>query len=79
MEDNSVVDKNGNILGRLMPDGFVINDDGSLIGVAERKKPETSTGVSVPAGTFGDCGAKATGNVSARNFGPVGAVASGCR
>lgn len=79
LENGRVVDANGNILGRKMPDGLIIDDDGNLIGVEENKKIGSETsGVFVPAGTFGAGGAYGVGEGSG-NLGPGGGYGTGER
>ena len=78
MDDGSVVDKKGNVVGKKMPDGLIIDDDGTLIGIEEVKKPDSS-GMFVPAGTFGHGGAYGTGMGAGGNLGPGGGFGPGER
>ena len=78
MDDGSVVDKKGNVVGKKMPDGLIIDDDGTLIGIEEVKKPDSS-GMFVPAGTFGLGGAYGTGMGAGGNLGPGGGFGPGER
>ncbi len=71
LEDNSVVDKLGNLLGTLN-DGLITDKDGNLIGM--EGKPD----MFVPAGTFGDGGAYGIGNTPT-NLGPGGGFGPGER
>lgn len=61
-----------------MPDGLIIDDDGTLIGIEEVKKPDSS-GMFVPAGTFGPGGAYGTGMGAGGNLGPGGGFGPGER
>jgi len=78
MEDHRVVNKEGITVGRLMPDGLVIDDDGNLIGIKETDRP-SSSGMFVPPGTFGDGGAYGTGAGTPSNLGPGGGYGPGER
>ena len=77
LEDNSVVDKLGNVLGQ-MSDGLVVDSDGNLIGMEEKDKEEKEQQMFVPAGTFGDGGAYGLGNTPT-NLGPGGGFGPGER
>lgn len=76
LEDNSVVDKLGNLLGTLN-DGLITDNDGNLIGMEEVKEPDGQQ-MFVPAGTFGDGGAYGIGNTPT-NLGPGGGFGPGER
>lgn len=75
--NNDVVDKLGNLLGKKMPDGLVIDSSGSLIGIEEVKTPAGNQ-MFVPAGTFGSGGAYGTGTAPV-NLGPGGGFGPGER
>lgn len=83
LENDTVVDENGNIIGYRMPDGLIIDDEGNLIGTEDfgfdedDKKSDGS--VFVPAGTFGPGGAYGVGNGPAGNLGPGGGYGPGER
>ena len=83
LENDTVVDKKGNIIGYRMPDGLIIDDEGNLIGTEDfgfdedDKKSDGS--VFVPAGTFGPGGAYGVGNGPAGNLGPGGGYGPGER
>jgi hypothetical protein len=77
LENNKVVDKNGNEVGTKTPDGLIMDDSGSLIGIEEVKNPSAQQ-MFVPAGTFGQGGAYGTGN-QPTNLGPGGGFGPGER
>lgn len=95
LENDTVVDKKGNIIGYRTPEGLIIDDDGNLIGTEDfnyRKsgkdyktageeaiKAGEDSGVFVPAGTFGPGGAYGVGNGAAGNLGPGGGYGPGER
>ena len=81
LEDDTVVDKKGNILGYRMPDGLVIDDDGNLIGTEELPdiKEDDENTIFVPAGSFGPGGAYGVGGGNAGNLGPGGGYGPGER
>ncbi len=81
LEDDSVVDERGNIIGYRMPDGLIIDDNGNLIGTEEFPDGEEDAegGVFVPAGTFGPGGAYGVGEGVAGNLGPGGGYGPGER
>ncbi len=82
LENDTVVDKNGNIIGYRMPDGLIIDEEGNLIGTEDfgDDYAEDSEGsIFVPAGTFGPGGAYGVGNGPAGNLGPGGGYGPGER
>ena len=81
LEDDSVVDDKGNIIGYRMPDGLIIDQDGNLIGTEEFDDiAELEDGnVFVPAGSFGPGGAYGVGSGNAGNLGPGGGYGPGER
>lgn len=82
LEDDTVVDKKGNILGYRMPDGLIIDDEGNLIGTEELpdvEDGEINDTVFVPAGSFGPGGAYGVGSGNAGNLGPGGGYGPGER
>ncbi|MBE6444320.1 MAG: hypothetical protein E7020_06635 [Alphaproteobacteria bacterium] len=81
LEDDSVVDENGNVIGYRMPDGLIIDHDGNLIGTEEfDDMAELEDGnVFVPAGSFGPGGAYGVGTGNAGNLGPGGGYGPGER
>jgi YD repeat-containing protein len=81
LENDTVVDEKGNIIGYRMPDGLIIDDDGNLIGTEELPDNKTTdkNGVFVPAGTFGPGGAYGVGEGVSGNLGPGGGYGPGER
>lgn len=84
LENDTVVDENGNIIGYRMPDGLIIDDEGNLIGTEELADIDDEDeikdkGVFVPAGTFGPGGAYGVGTGPAGNLGPGGGYGPGER
>jgi YD repeat-containing protein len=81
LENDTVVDEKGNVIGYRMPDGLIIDDDGNLIGTEELPDNKTTdkNGVFVPAGTFGPGGAYGVGEGVPGNLGPGGGYGPGER
>ena len=81
LENDTVVDSNGNIIGYRMPDGLIIDSEGNLIGTEDfgAEGDEEDGSVFVPAGTFGPGGAYGVGNGPASNLGPGGGYGPGER
>lgn len=77
LANNDVVNKLGELIGKKMPDGLIIDDSGNLIGIEEVTKNPTDQ-MFVPAGTFGPGNAYGIGNVST-NLGPGGGFGPGER
>ncbi|MBR6684422.1 MAG: TrbI/VirB10 family protein, partial [Firmicutes bacterium] len=77
-ENHRVINREGVVVGQLMPDGLVIDDDGNLIGIKETQRSEGS-GMFVPPGTFGDGGAYGVGTGTPGNLGPGGGYGPGER
>ena len=75
--NNDVVDKLGNLLGKKMPDGLIVDNEGGLIGIEEVKGTKGGQ-MFIPAGTFGSGGAYGTGN-NPSNLGPGGGFGPGER
>ena len=75
--NNDVVDKLGNLIGKKMPDGLVVDNEGGLIGIEEVKDAKGGQ-MFVPAGTFGSGNAYGTGN-NPSNLGPGGGFGPGER
>lgn len=61
-----------------MPDGLIMDDNGTLIGIEEIKKPAGGE-IFVPAGTFGQGAAYGTGVGPGDNLGPGGGYGPGER
>lgn len=78
MDDGSVVNKQGHVIGQKTPDGLILDDNGTLIGIEEIKKPAGGD-IFVPAGTFGDGSAYGTGIGPGDNLGPGGGFGPGER
>lgn len=78
MDDGSVVNKKGQVIGQKTPDGLVIDSNGTLIGIEEIKKPAGGE-IFVPAGTFGQGAAYGTGVGPGDNLGPGGGYGPGER
>ena len=70
-------DKLGNLIGKKMPDGLIVDNEGGLIGIEEVKNVKGGQ-MFVPAGTFGSGGAYGTGNDPV-NLGPGGGFGPGER
>ncbi len=75
--NNDVVDKLGNLIGKKMPDGLIVDNEGGLIGIEEVKDNKGGQ-MFIPAGTFGSGGAYGTGN-NPSNLGPGGGFGPGER
>ncbi len=85
LENDTVVDERGRVIGYRMPDGLIIDRDGNLIGTEEFPDIDDGEatagegGVFVPAGTFGPGGAYGVGEGVAGNLGPGGGYGPGER
>lgn len=81
LENDTVVDEKGNIIGYRMPDGLIIDDEGNLIGTEDfGTEDDIKDGnIFVPAGSFGPGGAYGVGSGSAGNLGPGGGYGPGER
>ena len=84
MEDGTVVNKQGEVIGRRMPDGLIVDNEGTLIGIEEVSRPQTASGAAVdemfvPQGTFGTGGAYGTGTGPGENLGAGGGFGPGER
>lgn len=77
LQNNDVIDKLGNLVGKKMPDGLIIDNQGGLIGVEEVKNTSAEK-MFVPSGSFGDGAAYGTGN-QPKNLGPGGGYGAGER
>ena len=77
LQNNDVIDKLGKLIGKRMPDGLIIDNDGGLLGIEEVKNV-SSDKMFVPSGTFGDGAAYGTGN-QPNNLGPGGGFGAGER
>lgn len=80
LENDTVIDANGNVIGYRMPDGLIIDNEGNLIGTEDFGLDKEDDGsVFVPAGSFGPGGAYGVGSGSAGNLGPGGGYGPGER
>ncbi|MFI3242071.1 MAG: TrbI/VirB10 family protein [Alphaproteobacteria bacterium] len=78
LEDGTVLDKNGKVIGRRQGDGLIIGEDGELKGIEEVAEKEPSGEIFIPVGDFGNGGAFGTGDGNT-NLGPGGGFAPGER
>ncbi len=79
LENDTVIDDKGNIIGYRTPDGLIIDSEGNLIGTEDFGDKEDDGKVFVPAGSFGPGGAYGVGEGSAANLGPGGGYGPGER
>lgn len=87
LENDEVVNDQGDVIGYRMPDGMIMDDDGNLIGTEENaeaqkelsQQKEDKKDVFIPSGTFGPGGAYGTGTGPAGNLGPGGGYGPGER
>lgn len=77
LENNDVIDVNGNVIGKRTNDGLIIDNYGELAGVEEIKKTSAET-MFVPAGVMGAGEAYGEGN-KVSNLGPGGGYGPGER
>ncbi|MBQ8870107.1 MAG: TrbI/VirB10 family protein [Alphaproteobacteria bacterium] len=77
LQNNDVIDKLGNMIGKKMPDGLIIDNDGALVGIEEVKNTSADK-MFIPSGSFGDGAAYGTGN-QPNNLGPGGGFGAGER
>ena len=86
MENDEVVNENGDVIGYRMPDGLIIDNEGNLIGTEEAQDVDIKEltekdkkDVFIPAGTFGPGGAYGIGTGPTGNLGPGGGYGPGER